>query len=170
MILNLKKKYGGEKRELKTSKLPIDLKYLFENKYIECIQMLIILFLFKQRRKGIDFDEILYYFTLLSVTTTDSQNSFYIDETYIQNNYLTYEKTIRDNMIILSNQKFIKIDIEPTGKKNIMYSKITEEGKSLVSNLENSYFKSEIEKCKNIIETRKFSSKNQREVLVKNEN
>jgi hypothetical protein len=99
-----------------------------------------------------------------------SSNSFYIDETFIQNNYLTYEKTIRDNMIILSNQKFIKIDIEPTEKKNIMYCKITEEGKLLVSTLENGYFKKEIEKCKNIIENRKFSSKNQREVLVKNEN
>ena len=155
---------------MKVSKLPIDLKYLFENKYIECIQMLIILFLFKQRRKGIDFDEILYYFTLLSMTAMGSQNSFYIDETFIQNNYLTYEKTIRDNMIILSNQKLIKIDVEPTEKKNIMYSKITEEGKSLVSTLENGYFNREIEKCKNIIENRKFSSKNQREVLVKNEN
>lgn len=155
---------------MKVSRLPIDLKYLFENKYIECIQMLIILFLLKQRRKGIDFEELLYYFTLLSVTTIDSQNSFYIDDTYIQNNYLTYEKTIRDNMIILSNQNFVKINVEPTEKKNIMYSKITEEGKSLVSSMDNSYFKREIEKFKNIIETRKFNSKNQREVLVKNEN
>lgn len=132
--------------------------------------MLIILFLLKQRRKGIDFEELLYYFTLLSMTTIDSKNSFYIDDNYIQNNYLTYEKTIRDNMIILSNQSFVKIEVEPTKKKNIMYSRITEEGKSLISSLENSYFKREIEKFKNIIETRKFNSKNQREVLVKNEN
>lgn len=168
MIQNLKKKYGGGRRELNKSKLPIDLKYLFENKYIDCIQMLIILYQFKQRRKGINLDEILYYFTLLSLTITDSQSKFHVVETYIQNNYFTYENTIRDNLIILYNQKFIEINVESTKKQNIMYSKITDEGKSLVFNLKNSYFKKEIEKCKNIIETRKFNIKNQREVLMKN--
>ncbi|MBU5439867.1 hypothetical protein KQI42_17770 [Tissierella sp. MSJ-40] len=155
---------------MKRSKLPIDLRYLFENKYIECMQILVILFLLKQRRKGIDIDEILYYYTMLSLTTVDSKNNYYIDETYLQNNYLTYEKIIRDNVIILSNQELVEIRVEHLKKRNVMYIKITEAGKSVVSNLENNYYKKEIEKCQNIITTRKFSVKNQRKVLVRDEN
>lgn len=114
MILNLKKKYGGGKRDLDKSKLPIDLKLLFENKYIECIQILIILFSLKQRRKGIEIEELLYYFTLLSMTEASSNNQYSIGETYIQNNYLSFEKVIRDNVIILSNQSYAEIKVEPS--------------------------------------------------------
>ena len=157
MLLNQKKRFGGGIKELNNNKLPIDLKYLFENKYIECIQMLIILFLLKQRRKGINVDEILYYYTMLSMTIVDSKNNYYIDETYIQNNYLSHEKTIRNNIIILSNQNLVEIRIESLEKKNVIYTKITESGRT-------------IEKCQNIIATKRFSAKNQREVLFKYEN
>lgn len=170
MLLRWKKRFGGGIKELNNNRLPVDLRYLFENKYIECIQILIILFLFKRRRKGINVDEILYYYTMLSMTIVDSKNNYYIDETYIQNNYLSHEKTIRNNIIILSNQNLVEIRIESLEKKNVIYTKITESGRTIISDLENSYYKKEIEKCQNIIATKRFSAKNQREVLFKYEN
>lgn len=151
-------------------KLPIDLKYLFENKYIECIQLLIILYSLKRRRKGIEIEELLYYYTLLSITIVKPDNEFFIDKTYIQNNYLTFEKVVRDNVLILSNQDYIKINVESTKKKNRMYISIAENGKLVVEKLEKSYFHKEKEKIKYVLEKEKFSAVNQRKVLIANEN
>ncbi|WXR60952.1 hypothetical protein WG909_11705 [Peptostreptococcaceae bacterium AGR-M142] len=152
------------------SKLPIDLKYLFENKYIECMQMLLILFSLKRRKKGIELEELLYYFTLLSMTTIKSNNEFFIDETYIQNNYLTLEKVVRDNILILSNQKYISVDVESAKKKTKMYMKISYSGKEVVENLENNFFEKEKKKISYVIEKEKFSVANQRKVLWADEN
>ncbi|WP_169733573.1 hypothetical protein [Clostridiisalibacter paucivorans] len=158
------------KKDLDKSKLPIDLKYLFENKYIECMQTLLILFLLKRRRKGIEIEELLYYFTLLCMTTIKANNEFFIDETYIQNNYLTLEKVVRDNILILSNHNYINVKIKSTKKKNKMYIKISDDGKEVVKNLENNFFEKEKEKIKYLTEKEKFSVENQRKVLRANEN
>lgn len=157
---------------MRNSKLPIDLKFLFENKYIECMQILIILFLNNKRRKGIVFEEILYYFTLISAITKDqyNSNSYYIDEKYIQNNYLSSEEKIRNNLIILSNQMLIDINVEKLNKKNEMYIKLSEEGKMTVETLENTYYEEQFKKCEYLIQFKKFSTKNQKGVLSGNEN
>ncbi|WP_252223909.1 hypothetical protein [Clostridium sp. ZBS2] len=155
---------------MRNSKLPMDLKFLFENKYIECMQVLIILFLNSKRRKGVVFEEVLYYFTLISSITVDNYDNYYIDEKYIQNNYLSSEGKIRDNLIILSNQMLIDINVEKLNKKNEMYIKLSEAGKKTVETLENRYYAQELKKCEYLIQFRKFSAKNQKGVLSGNEN
>lgn len=164
-----KKQYGGGIIDLENNKLPIGLKYLFENKYIECMQIMIILFLNRKKRKGLVFEEILYYFTLLISTTEDNDLNYYVDNKYIQNNYLSYEEKIRDDLIILCNHNFIDIKIEILKKKNEMYIKLTDQGKTTIDTLENEYYEQLIKKCEYLIEYRKFNNKNQKGVLIGDE-
>ncbi|NFM77951.1 hypothetical protein FDC04_03735 [Clostridium botulinum] len=152
------------------SKLPIDLKFLFENKYIECMHILIILFLNEKKRKGVKFEEVLYYTTLISLVTGDNHDNYYIDEKYIQNNYLCSEEKIRNNLIILSNQDLIDINVDKMSKKNELYIKLRKSGKKIVETLENKYYTQELKRCEYLIKFRKFSTKNQKGVLSGNEN
>lgn len=168
MTLIQRKKCGGGKRDSMKSKLPVDLKYLFENKYIECMQILIILFLNNKKRKGVVFEELLYYFTLISSVNEDGDN-YYINEKYIQNNYLASEEKIRNDLIILSNQNFVEIRVEKFNKKNEMYIKLSEIGKKTVETLENEYYINELKKGEYLIQFKKFSAKSQKGVLRGNE-
>lgn len=155
---------------MEINKLPIDLKYLFENTYIECMNILIILFMLRNRRKGIEIEEILYYFTLLLMTEVDLQGECHIDETYLQNNYLSHESTIKKSIIILCNQDLIETKTESIIKRNVIYVRITEVGREITLGLENEYYKKQMEKIRLILEVRKFNSKNYRKVLSNNEN
>lgn len=158
---------------MKNSKLPIDLKFLFENKYIECMEILIILFLNRNRRKGVKFEEVLYYFTLISSSTVDDYDNCYsdcIDQKYIQNKYLSSEEKIRENLIILSNKMLVDINVKRLNKKNEIYIKLSQDGKNTVETLQNRYYEQELKKCEYIIEFKKFNTKNQKGVLGGNEN
>ena len=53
----MKKKYGGERNVL-NSNLPIELKYLFENQYIQCMQILLVLFINRRKKEGITINEL----------------------------------------------------------------------------------------------------------------
>ena len=155
---------------MENTKLPIELQLLFENKYIECIQLLIIIFLNGRRKKGIEFFEVLYYFTLLSSTTKLGEDEYYLESKYIQNNYLSYEKKVRDNFIVLANQGLVSINVELLNKGSLIFIKCTEQGKKLVAGLENEYYNDEITKANYLIKFKKYSIKSEKGVLMGDEN
>lgn len=164
-----KKRFGGGRRDLENTKLPIELQLLFENKYIECIQLLVVLFANKSRRKGIEFLEVLYYFTLLSSTTKLGENEYHLENKYIQNNYLSYEKKVRDNLIVLANQELVSIKVELLNKRSLLFIKVTEQGKKIIAELENEYYIDEIAKANYLIKFRKYSTKSEKGVLMGDE-
>lgn len=164
----LKKKCGGVRKDL-NEKLPIELRYLFRNRYIECIQILIILFLNIRKSSGIELEELIYYNTLLNCSSMLENEEYSIDYEYIQNNYLTTENRIRKNILILVNKNLINISVKKNNKKNLLYLKANEDVKTIIKELKNEYFSEQLAKCKYLIKNMKFSTKNQKGVLMQNE-
>lgn len=150
-------------------KLPIELRYLFRNRYIEWIQILMILFLSLRKSTGIELDELIYYTTLLKCSKKMEDNEYIVDFEYIQNNYLTTENRIRRNILILTNNNLINISVKKNNKKNLIYLKANEDVKKIIKELNDEYFSEELEKCKYLIKNMKFSAKNQKGVLMQNE-
>jgi hypothetical protein len=158
------------RRELDSTKLPIDLKLLFENKYIECIQLLIILFVNKGKRKGVEILEISYYFTLLNSTNKTGEDEYHIEDKYLQNSYLSSDKKVRDILLVLANQGLVNIRTESGSKRSSLYVMISDKGKDLIGSLENIYFEDEISKANYLIKFKKYSTKSEKGVLMGDEN
>lgn len=149
--------------------LPIELRYLFENQYIECIKILIVLYLHKRKKYGISMDEIVYYLTIAKCCYKISNDKYEIDFEYIQNNYLKNEKNIRKNIMILVNKELVLINYERTAKKDKLTLKITSGGIDIIKNLESEYFKEEIGRYSYLVKNMKYSAKNKKGVLFKYE-
>ena len=163
-----RKKYGGVRQDL-NNKLPLELRYLFRNRYIECMQILIILFLNLRKSTGVELEELIYYNTLLKCCSKSENEEYILDFEYIQNNYLTTESRIRENILILTNKNLINISVKKSNKKNLIHLKADEDVKKIMKELKNEYFSEELEKCKYLIKNMKFSTKNQKGVLMQNE-
>lgn len=154
---------------MKNNLLPLDLQYLFRNEYLDSVKMLIILYQSKRRIKGIDLEELNYYFTIIELLEINEMHKYELNLEYSQDNYLINENVLRSYGIPLKNQDFISIYSENTNKKAILYFKLTDEGKRLIEGLEDEYFKTIIDRYNFVNNTMKYSVENQRKVLKGNE-
>lgn len=169
MRLIQNKKYGGGISDLgNDNKLPIELQYLFQNKYLDCIKILIVLNEFPKRKKGLPLAEVVYYFTMTEMVKVNQEN-YEIDKTYLQENMFLNEKRINKYIVMLTNQKLINVYVEIKDKKSIIFVKRCDEGNDLILGLQNEYFAKEIIICKHVIEKFKYSVTAQRKVLSKYE-
>ena len=150
-------------------RLPVELQYLFQNKYLDCMRLLILLKEFQRRKKGVILDEVLYYFTLSEMLTSDNEGNYRVENTYFQENYLANEKRISDYIVILANQQYITVMVDKTSKKSIIFLKNSDQGNEIVENLENDYFRQEIRICKYATTNYKYGITAQRKAMSKYE-
>ncbi|WIW70283.1 hypothetical protein [Anaerosinus gibii] len=144
--------------------LPISIKLLFENKYLEYIDILCVLYIFKRRKKGINYEELLYWLTLLNSVKLKNKE-FNLDKMFLQNNYLNYDQKLKIDIRILVNQGLVWIEIDKLDKKNSMYFKILDAGIKLVNELENIYFDQQIKKINYLKKFMPYSLRNEKGVL-----
>ena len=85
MMRNHNNQFGGGRNVLTNNTLPISIKLLFENKYLEYIDILCVLYIFKRRKKGINYEELLYWLTLLNSVKLNNKE-FNLDKMFLQNN------------------------------------------------------------------------------------
>jgi len=168
MKLIWSKRYGGGISDLNKNRLPVELQYLFQNKYLDCMRILILVKEFQKRKKGVMLNEILYYFTLVEMIS-GNEDEFRVDNTYFQENYLVNEKRISDYIVILANQQYITVHVDKTSKKSIIFIKNSIDGNNVVVGLENDYFKQELILCKYAIDVFKYGITAQRKAMSKYE-
>lgn len=164
-----KEKYGGGINDLNDYSLPIELRYLFQNQYLDSVKLLIILSQFQRRKKGIVLDELNYYFTMLNLVESNDDNKFVVNRKYLQDNYLSNEAKIKRQSVVLGNQEYIDISMEKTSKKSILYFSITDKGKNILDMLEDEYFNKYTEQFRYIYGIHRYSVTNQRKVLKRDE-
>jgi hypothetical protein len=156
--------YGGEEIEL-NEKLPTSIKLLFDNKYLDCFDILSILYVNFKRKKGIKFEELIYWFSLLNCLNTNN-NKYILETTYLQNNYLNSENKLKTYILHLVNQKLINIKSEFIGKKRIMLLTIDGSGINLINAFKNQYFKERISQLDYLKKIRPYTANNEKGVLV----
>lgn len=105
------------------------------------IKMLIILFQNKKRIKGVELDELNYYYTMIDLLDLNEVHEYRINKEYFQDNYFANDDKLRRYSISLINQELLEVKVERTTKKSIMYFSITDQGKEIVEKLEDEYFK-----------------------------
>lgn len=137
---------------------------MFENKYLEYIDILCVLYIFKRRKKGINYEELLYWLTLLNSVKLKNKE-FNLDKMFLQNNYLNYDQKLKIDIRILVNQGLVWIEIDKLDKKNSMYFKILDAGIKLVNELENIYFDQQIKKINYLKKFMPYSLRNEKGVL-----
>ncbi|MEA4988101.1 MAG: hypothetical protein VB095_08580 [Anaerovorax sp.] len=148
--------------------LPIELRYLFQNQYLDSVKLLIILNQFQRRKKGIVLDELNYYFTMLNLVESND-DKFVVNRKYLQDNYLSNESKIKRQSVVLGNQEYIDISMEKTSKKSILYFSITDKGKNILDMLKDEYFNILTEQFWYIYGIHRYSVTNQRKVLKRDE-
>lgn len=164
-----KGKSGGGISALKNNLLPLDLQYLYQNEYLDYIKMLVILSKFKRRKKGINIEELNYYYTMLDLVELNQKREYEVNYEYYQDHYLINEEALRKYSIILKNQNLIDINVENTNKETLLYLKLSESGMNLVEGLEDKYFEKLVDKYNLINSTKKYSLANHRKVLSRDE-
>ena len=164
MMRNHNNQFGGGRNVLTNNTLPISIKLLFENKYLEYIDILCVLYIFKRRKKGINYEELLYWLTLLNSVKLKNKE-FNLDKMFLQNNYLNYDQKLKIDIRILVNQGLVWIEIDKLDKKNSMYFKILDAGIKLVNELENIYFDQQIKKINYLKKFMPYSLRNEKGVL-----
>lgn len=149
-------------------KLPTDLQLLYRNDYFDTAKVLIILNSFNRRKKGLDIDELVFYFTLIDSVIVRT-GSVKVERQYLQDNYLKNELEIRNLVLRIADSGYIMLETEKNLSKTIVYIKNTDEGSKIVQNLENPIFNEMSKKLKVISSNFKYSVTMKKEMLKKNE-
>lgn len=160
-------RYGGEVIGLQM-RLSIELEYLFQNKYLDSVRILLLLKEFHKRTKGLTIEEIVFWTSLIEALSL-IEDEYILNKTYLQEIILLNEERIKEYLMLLANQELINIRVEKNRSRTEVFVKIAEEGKSLVSGLENSYFLSQRESCKYAVANFKYNVTNRRKALSKYE-
>lgn len=149
-------------------KLPTDLQLLYRNDYFDTAKVLIILNSFNRRKKGLDIDELVFYFTLIDSVIVRT-GSVKVERQFLQDNYLKNELEIRNLVLRIADSGYIMLETEKNLSKTIVYIKNTDEGSKIVQNLENPIFNEMSKKLKVISSNFKYSVTMKKEMLKKNE-
>jgi hypothetical protein len=148
------------------NKLPTSVKLIFENKYIDYINILCALYSHKRRKKGINFNELVYWYTLSNCIVRDDNNQYNLETAYLQNNYLNYESVLKQHILILANQGLVNVTSESIGKKRELLLSISQLGISLLDNFTHSYIKDQISKTEYLKKVKPYTSNNEKGVLI----
>lgn len=149
---------------MQNSNLPVSLRLLFNNPFLEMINVLMVINTFN-KRKGLKIRHILFYYSL-SMSDSDSliveRKSVFNSPNDSENIYFYIQNQIKRILLNLHSQKYITIIND---KNNDFICSITEEGKVVLAQLESSYYKKLQERI-NIIKTQtKYSVEAEKNIL-----
>ncbi|MBW9157676.1 hypothetical protein [Clostridium tagluense] len=149
--------------------LPYSVEMLFENKYLDAMAVLCLLYAFKSIKKGMKTKEIVFYYSIVisEVNNIEDAKIDDLNSSYrynIQNLYLTFEKNLSKIIIILSNQNYIEVIGDIGTKLQDLRIKLTNEGFVILENIENIYFTKLIEKFINVKSQVKFTKGNEKTI------
>lgn len=165
MIKIQNKKYGGGRRDLKTS-LPLDLQYLYKNDYFDAVKFMLVLNNFKRRKKGMQMEEANFYFSLIDAVEVGYEE-IVINKQYLQNVYLNNEIILKNLVLRLANSGYVEVEIEKTLNKTNLYLTLSELGNQVIAEITHSIFDEIREKLRLICTNFKYKSENSLEVLLK---
>ncbi len=123
-----------------TNVLPLSIKLLFNNVYLETANMLCVLTEFKSKKKGIRLSELLFYYVIVSAKDYEAvteQLRNLESETKIKTQFQRYESKMKSILINLESADYIELS---ASEKSDVYVKITKKGIDFVSGLEKDYF------------------------------
>jgi hypothetical protein len=159
-----------EMNRINKIELPYSVEILFENKYLDSMAVLCMLYAFNSIRKGMKTEEIVFYYSIV-ISEVYNFDDVKIDEFNpkyrynIHNLYLSFEKNLSDLIIILSNQNYIEVIGDISSKFKDLRIKLTDEGASILENVQNTYFEKLIEKFANVKSQVKFTKNNEKIIL-----
>ncbi|MHA0857524.1 hypothetical protein [Paenibacillus sp. CMAA1364] len=137
------------------SNLPASLRLLFNNPYLEMMNVLFIINSFS-KRSGLSIRHLLFYYSLTvsgNETLLLNKNLKVYDLSDSENIYFDVQRLIKDILLNLYSQGFITIESD---KSDNFKCYITSEGKEILSQLESSYYK-ELQAKIEVIKSTKYS-------------
>lgn len=154
-------KYGGGRRDLnkEISKLPTSISLLFDNKYLEFMEILCIMHGFKRRTAGVPIEELVYYFTLVNAIEPTGEG-YKIDNRFIQNIYLDTLDNIKSRLIVLGQEGLVTLLADKKAERVNPKVCCTENGYKVAKELTSEFYKEVFAKCKYLQENLSFSPKN----------
>ncbi|WP_270339898.1 hypothetical protein [Bacillus mobilis] len=123
-----------------TNVLPLSIKLLFNNVYLETANMLCVLTEFKSKKKGIRLSELLFYYVIVSAKDYEAVTEQLRNpesEKKIKTQFQRYESKMKSILINLESADYIELS---ASEKSDVYVKITKKGIDFVSGLEKDYF------------------------------
>lgn len=156
-----------EMNNINKIELPYSIEMLFENKYLDAMAVLCLLYAFNNIKKGIKTEEIIFYYSIVisEVYNVDDVKFDELNPNYkynIHNLYLSFEKNLSELIIILSNNNYIEVIGDIRTKFKNLKIKLTDKGFDLLENTTNTYFKKIIENFINIKSQVKFTKGNEK--------
>lgn len=139
--------------------LPPSIRLLFSNEYLECLMLLCILKVFKNKIKGLALEEILYYFTILKSLETEKKG-YKVNYIYIQNTYFYLMNNLKTSIIYLSNDYLIDINVDKKNENILLKVVISDKGKKVIDELESDYYREIFEKCQYIKQNLPYNTEN----------
>ncbi|MEB7051425.1 hypothetical protein [Mammaliicoccus sciuri] len=138
-----------------SSHLSIEIDLLFDNKKLDTLKYLGILYQVKIKRKNskLNVEELLYYYTMLYYETNNIK-------TPLIYKYLRDKKRINELIIYLENLKFIQVHGDVTSRLNRLQLSITECGVQAVESLQSDSTLKYFEYTSHIIEKYPYRNKN----------
>lgn len=137
------------------SYLPIEIDLLFDNKKLDTLKYLGILYQakIKTRKRKINIEQLLYYYTLLYYETGNIS-------TPLIYKYLRDKKDINELLIFLENLKFIQVHGDISSRLNRLQVSITEEGINAIESWQSDSILTYFEHISNILEKYPYGSMN----------
>ncbi|MED3022541.1 MULTISPECIES: hypothetical protein [Bacillus] len=123
-----------------TDVLPLSIKLLFNNVYLETANMLCVLTEFKSKKKGIRLSELLFYYVIVSAKDYEAVTEQLREPEpgkKIKTQFQRYESKMKSILINLESADYIELS---ASEKSDVYVKITKKGIDFVSGLEKDYF------------------------------
>jgi hypothetical protein len=139
---------------MENSNLPVSLKLLFNNPFLEMMNVLMVINSFS-KRSGLNIRHILFYYSLSiseSNPTVFNNQSEPLDS---ENIYFDIQSQIKKILLNLYSQKYITILNDKNN--NDFICSITTDGKDILAGLESSYYKKLQERIDTIKSETKFS-------------
>lgn len=123
-----------------TNVLPLSIKLLFNNVYLETANMLCVLTEFKSKKKGIRLSELLFYYVIVSAKDYEAVTEQLREPESgkkIKTQFQRYDSKMKSILINLESADYIELS---ASEKSDVYVKITKKGIDFVSGLEKDYF------------------------------
>ncbi|TDX43547.1 hypothetical protein [Orenia marismortui] len=153
------------------NKLPFYIEILFENFYLDILNLLCVLSVFKSKWSGIKIRELSFYYCIIISKDNKIENNEIEDIKFdIQSLYINFEKDLKRIVLYLYNLNFIEITKKDDKDFDKVKIKITDKGLQTVNSLESSYFTEVISYAKKIKSEVTFSKENENIILGVSEN
>lgn len=158
-----------EMNKINKIELPYSVEILFENKYLDSMGVLCLLYAFNNIKKGMKTEEIVFYYSIVISEIYNIDNvkvdEFNLNYRYnIHNLYLSFEKSLSDLIILLSNKNYVEVIGDISTKFKDLRVKLTDEGVALLESVQNVHFKKLIENFTDVKSKIKFTKGNEKTI------